>query len=52
MELGARLEQAGPDKFDEIVDALRATVDVQEQISEFDWQLWLTGRRPNKVYEA
>jgi hypothetical protein len=50
-ELGARLEQAGPDKFDEIVEALRSTVGVQETIAEFDRQLWLRCR-PNKVYEA
>jgi hypothetical protein len=51
MRLGARLLQASPEKFDEIADALEHTVDAQETISRFDWQLW-TGRRRNKVYEA
>lgn len=52
MRLGALLSKACPDKYDEIVEALRATVDVQQTIAAFDWQLWLTGKRPNKVYEA
>lgn len=50
-ELGARLAVAGPEKYDEILDALRKIVDAQETISSYDWQL-LFGRRPTKRYQA
>lgn len=50
--LGVRLRDACPEKYEEIVDALSSTVGVQETIASYDWQLWLTGRRPRKVYEA
>jgi hypothetical protein len=50
-ELGARLALAGPEKFDEMLEALRKIVDVQETISGYDWQL-LFGSRPSKRYRA
>lgn len=50
-ELGARLVAAGPEKYVEMLDALRRIVDAQEEISRFDWQL-LFGRRPSKRYRA
>lgn len=52
VRLGARLAEVAPEKLDEIIEALRGTVDVQETIAAFDWQLWLAGKRPNKTYEA
>jgi hypothetical protein len=52
VRLGARLAQVAPEKFDDIVEAIRGAVDTQETIAGFDWQLWLTGKRPNKIYEA
>lgn len=51
LELGHRLAIAGPEKYDEIVDALRKIVDAQETIATFDWQL-LFGKRPSKRYQA
>lgn len=50
-ELGARLAKAGPEKYTEILDAVRKITEVQETISEFDWQL-LFGERPSKRYHA
>ena len=50
-ELGARLRAAGPQKFNELLDALRSIVDAQETIAQFDWQL-LFGERPSKRYLA
>jgi hypothetical protein len=52
-ELGARLAVAGPDKYDELLEALRKIVEAQETISGFDWQL-LFGSRPSatKRYRA
>ena len=50
-ELGARLANAGPEKYAEILDALRKIVEAQELIAEFDWQL-LFGERPSKRYHA
>jgi len=50
-ELGARLLEAGPEKYDEILTALRKIVETQEVLREFDWQL-LFGERPSKRYQA
>lgn len=50
-EIGARLAEAGPAKYDEILQALRKIVDAQELIASFDWQL-LFGERPSKRYQA
>ena len=50
-DLGARLATAGPEKYDEILVALRKIVEAQELIAEFDWQL-LFGERPSKRYQA
>jgi hypothetical protein len=51
MELGMRLQAAGPEKYDQVVTSLRRVVDAQEQISEHDWQLMFRGR-PTKRYQA
>lgn len=50
-ELGARLAKAGPEKYAEIVEAVRRITEAQEVIAEFDWQL-LFGERPSKRYLA
>ena len=50
-DLGVRLAVAGPEKYDEILDALRKIVEAQETIASFDWQL-LFGARPSKRYLA
>jgi hypothetical protein len=50
-ELGMRLSVVGPEKFAELLSALRKIVEAQELISKFDWQL-LFRRRPNKRYQA
>lgn len=50
-DLGARLATAGPEKYDEIISALRKIVEAQEVIAQFDWQL-LFGQRPSKRYQA
>lgn len=50
-DLGARLATVGPEKYDEILVALRKIVDAQELLAEFDWQL-LFGERPSKRYQA
>lgn len=50
-QLGARLALAGPQKFEELIEALRKIVDAQETIAQFDWQL-LFGERPSKRYRA
>lgn len=50
-ELGARLAEAGPAKFHEVLEAVRKIVEAQETIAEFDWQL-LFGERPSKRYHA
>jgi hypothetical protein len=52
VELGDRLRKACPDKYDEILDALRETVGAQEVIAQYDWQLFMRGHRPKKIYEA
>jgi len=51
MDLAARLAIAGPSKYDELLQALRQIVEVQEEIARFDWQL-LFGERPSKRYHA
>jgi len=50
-EIGARLAVAGPEKYSEVIDALRKIVEAQEVIASFDWQL-LFGERPSKRYRA
>lgn len=50
-DLGARLAEAGPEKYAEILEAVRKIVDAQEVIAQFDWQL-LFGERPSKRYHA
>lgn len=50
-EIGLRLATAGPEKYDEILVALRQIVEAQEVIARFDWQL-LFGARPAKKYRA
>lgn len=52
VSLGTRLRDACPEKFEEILDALRETVGAQEVIAQYDWQLFLRGKRPGKIYEA
>lgn len=49
--LGARLADASPEKYAELLTALRSIVEAQEVIAGFDWQL-LFGERPSKVYQA
>lgn len=51
LELAERLLLAGPEKFDEVLGAMRELVDAQEIISKFDWQLMMRGR-PRKQYQA
>jgi hypothetical protein len=50
-ELGIRLAKAGPEKYEELLIAVRKITDAQEVIAEFDWQL-LFGERPSKRYNA
>lgn len=50
-ELGARLAEVSPRKFEELLGATRKIVDAQETIAQFDWQL-LFGERPSKRYEG
>lgn len=50
-ELAMRLAVAGPEKHDELLEALRRIVDAQETIARYDWQL-LFGTRPSKRYVA
>jgi hypothetical protein len=50
-ELGARLAKAGPEKYAEVLEAIRKIVEAQEVIAQFDWQL-LFGERPSKRYHA
>lgn len=50
-ELGARLAEAGPGKFESLLESLRKIVEAQEVIAKFDWQLLFRGR-PSKRYEA
>lgn len=50
-ELGARLAEAGPEKYAEVLDAIRKITEAQELIAQFDWQL-LFGERPSKRYHA
>lgn len=52
LALGLRLRDACPEKYAEIVEALGETVGAQETLASYDWQLWLTGKRPRKIYEA
>jgi len=49
--LAERLLIAGPDKFEEVLGAMRELVDAQEIIARFDWQLMGRGR-PRKQYQA
>lgn len=50
-DLARRLAIAGPEKYAELLEALRGIVVLQEEIARFDWQL-LFGERPNKRYQA
>jgi hypothetical protein len=50
-ELGMRLAEAGPEKYVELLEAVRKITEAQEVIAEFDWQL-LFGERPSKRYHA
>lgn len=50
-ELGARLAKVGPEKYAELLEAIRKITEAQEVIAEFDWQL-LFGERPSKRYHA
>ena len=50
-EIGARLAAAGPEKYAEVLEAVRKIVEAQEVIAQFDWQL-LFGERPSKRYRA
>lgn len=50
-DLGVRLAEAGPQKFSEVLDAIRKITEAQEVIADFDWQL-LFGERPSKRYHA
>lgn len=49
--LGEQLAKVGPEKFEQLLDALRKIVEAQAVIAEFDWQL-LFRRRPKKRYLA
>lgn len=51
MELGRRLRELSPEKFDEVLAGMRDVVEAQEVISRFDHQLLFRGR-PRKLYEA
>ena len=51
LQLAERLYEAGPEKFDEALGAMRELVDAQEIIARFDWQLMARGR-PRKQYRA
>jgi hypothetical protein len=51
MRLAERLYVAGPEKFEEVLAAMRELVDAQEIIARFDWQLMMRGR-PRKQYRA
>lgn len=51
LELAKRLAIAGPEKYAELLEAMRKIVEAQETIAAFDWQL-LFGERPNKRYQA
>ena len=48
-ELGARLVEVNPDKYRQLLEAMRQIVDAQELLAEFDWQLFLRAR-PIKRY--
>lgn len=50
-ELGLRLAEASPEKFDEVLRALQQVVEAQETLAKFDWQLPFRGR-PRKRYLA
>lgn len=50
-ELGVRLAEVGPAKFEELLEAMRKIVEAQELIAKYDWQL-LFGERPSKRYRA
>jgi len=50
-DLVERLLIANPDKFDELLDAMRKIVEAQETLASFDWQLMFRGR-PTKRYLA
>ncbi len=50
-ELGERLLEASPEKFDEVLRGMRDVVEAQEIIARFDWQLMHRGR-PRKLYRA
>lgn len=51
LRLAERLQAAGPEKFDEVLVAMRDLVEAQEIIARFDWQLMLR-KRPRKQYLA
>lgn len=50
--LGATLKEACPERFAEVVDALRSVVGAQSMIAAHDDQLILRAERPKKRYEA
>lgn len=49
--LGRTLARVGPEKFEQLLLALRKIVELQQEISRFDWQL-VFRRRPTKRYQA
>lgn len=50
-ELGETLAKVGPEKFEQLLLALRKIVEAQEVISTFDWHLMFRNR-PSKRYQA
>lgn len=50
-DLGEELADVGPDKFAELLQAMRLIVEAQRTIARFDWQLLFRGR-PRKRYLA
>lgn len=52
-ELGARLAEAGPTRYADVLARLRSMVEAQEVIAQYDDQLFLRGgKRPTKRYQA
>ena len=51
VDLAARLAAAGPEKYDELLSAMRQIVEAQEEIAQHDGQLFFGGR-PRKRYIA
>lgn len=52
VEIGARLAAASPNRFAEIKQTLRTTLDAAETIAAYDYQLFTTRGRPTKRYLA